>query len=325
MLSLSVVIPVRNEAVAIEPVVVELAEVLSAVVGLRYEAVVVDDGSSDATWRVLKRLQAEFPWLSVMRLERPAGKSAALSVGCRVVSGDAVGLMDGDGQNDPVDLLRLLELLGDGPLAPQAVFGCRTQRVGLSWSRRLTSAMGNRLARWATGLYHVSDVGCGVKVVRREALDSVLPLAYDRHRLLAAWLALYGFDVCEAPVCDRPRMAGESCYGRGWGRLWAVLFDVLALYVLFGAIRQPLRFFGRWGVCALGVSLASFAAASALKLGMGMQFDATPLPVLAGVSGLFGTGCLFAGVVLEVMGGGRMVGVQPRVSERLGGGLGSSA
>ncbi len=296
----SVVIPVYNEEESVTGCVLELARVLNDL-GRPWEVIIADDGSVDKTSERLHELRGAVGQLGVVRLARRGGQSLALSAAIERSRGDVVAVLDGDGQDDPRELpglLARLEAPCDGGIPLDAVVGWRVERQDGRWRRRLPSRAANWLVGQGTGLPY-RDYGCALKVVRRPCLEGLLPLGKGHHRFLAAWLVLSGFRVEEAAVRHRARQAGVSKYG--FGRTAEVLLDALCLYVLFRGLRQPLRFFGRWSAAGFAVAGVSLFAASVLRLVHGIHYDATPLPLLAGVSSLLAVTSLFSGLILEVL------------------------
>ena len=215
----SVVVPVRNEAAAIPGLAAEIAAACAAA-GLAWEAVWVDDGSSDGSRALLAALPAPH---RLIALVRGCGQSAALMAGVRHARGEWVGLLDGDGQNDPADLPRQLAHAHAGGW--DLVNGIRARRRD-SWPRRLASVIANRVRDAVTG-DRVTDVGCATRVVRRAALRQ-LPLFDGLHRYLPTLVRAQGFRVAEIPVGHRPRQGGLSKYGIN-DRLWRGLRDLLGV------------------------------------------------------------------------------------------------
>lgn len=227
----SVVVPFFNEAAVAFEVVDELCVELARG-ALAWEAILVDDGSSDGTRDELERAQAKWPQCRIVPLSRNAGQGAALSRGFETATGAIVGMMDGDGQNVPADLVKMPPFLD----RVDVVVGVRTPRHD-AWTRRAMSRLANRVRRQ---LLHdgVSDAGCAVKVFRREVIKSFLPVTM-LNPFIPAFAVAGGFRVAEAPVAHRPRRAGASKYG-GTRLLWRPCLDMLAIaWVLRRLARVP--------------------------------------------------------------------------------------
>ena len=218
--SLSVVIPFFNEAEAAFEVVDEVGREL-AHLGLSWEGLLVDDGSTDGTAAELERACVRWPQARLLRLARNSGQGAALLRGLAEARAPVIAMMDGDGQNVPADFGRLLLLLGPADL----VVGVRTPRND-GWVRRAMSRLANA-ARQRLLRDGVRDAGCALKVFRREVAACFWPVTM-LNPFMPAFAVAAGFTVAELPVRHRPRRAGRSKYG--FRRLlWRPLLDLLAL------------------------------------------------------------------------------------------------
>lgn len=213
-------IPAYNEETNVEPCFAELAEVLEPL-GYAFEAIFVDDGSTDGTFGVLAKLAEKDRRVRVIRFRRNAGQTAALDAGFRAVRGDVVVTMDADLQNDPRDIPALLAALG----TCDAVCGWRMHRRD-PWTKRIASRVANAVRQRLTA-DGVHDTGCMLKAFRRDAIER-LRLYRGMHRFLPALLRLEGCRVTEVAVGHRPRRAGRSKYGL-WDRLWIGLADLWAV------------------------------------------------------------------------------------------------
>jgi dolichol-phosphate mannosyltransferase len=211
-MDISIVIPVRNEAGNIAPLVAEIGAALNGIAA--YEIVYVDDGSIDSTAAEIRRQQAALPRLRLIRHARSYGQSAAIRSGVKAANGGWIATLDGDGQNDPADIPALWriarEACGDRPEARLMIVGHRGRRQD-SWSKRRASAVANavrrRLLRDDT-----PDTGCGLKLFPR-ALFLDLPYFDHMHRFLPALVLRDGGVVRSVPVNHRPRRRGVSKYG----------------------------------------------------------------------------------------------------------------
>ncbi|HSI41068.1 MAG TPA: glycosyltransferase family 2 protein [Xanthobacteraceae bacterium] len=210
--TVSLVVPVRNEAENIPPLVADIAR-MRAGFGL-LEAVFVSDGSTDATEAVLAALAAEHDWLRTVAHARSCGQSAAVRTGVRAAHGDIVVTLDGDGQNDPAFVPALVKALRDGGPALGLIQGERKGRRDTRF-KKLQSRLANAI-RGAILHDHVRDTGCGLKAFRREVYLA-LPYFDALHRFMPALVRREGLDVATVPVVDRPRGFGVSNYGF-WNR-----------------------------------------------------------------------------------------------------------
>ncbi len=220
----SVVIPAFNEAGNIANLVRETYESLDP--DILAEVIVVDDFSADGTGEELRAIAAEFPTLRVIRHAETSGQSAALRTGITAASTNIIASMDGDGQNDPSDLSRLLERLGEpGGDGPALVNGVRAKRIGtasIRWASRIANTIRDAVLR-----DDCPDTGCGIKVYWRDAFLR-LPFFTSIHRYLPALFQSYGLKVDYVPVNDRPRLAGISKYSN-FGRAMLGLYDLVGV------------------------------------------------------------------------------------------------
>jgi glycosyltransferase involved in cell wall biosynthesis len=218
--ALSVVVPVRDEAPNLGPLLREIREALDPT-GLRYEVVIVDDGSTDGTGERLADLAREHPALRPVRLPAPRGQTAAFLAGFRTATGEVLVTLDGDLQNDPGDIPRLLERLSGA----DAVVGVRVRRND-PWLRRVSSRVANVVRNRVTG-EAIADTGCSLRAFRRECAAAVPPFD-GMHRFVPTLLRIAGYRVVEVPVRHRPRVAGRTKYGV-WNRVFRASYDLLVV------------------------------------------------------------------------------------------------
>lgn len=208
-MDLSIVIPVRNEAENIEPLVGEIITALDGATS--YEVIYVDDGSSDGTAAEIARLAVKLPQLRLLRHVRSCGQSAAILTGARAARSAWIATLDGDGQNDPADIPQLWRFARAAPSTPPLLVAGHRQQRQDSWSKRMASRIANRVrARLLEDA--TPDTGCGLKLFRRDLfLD--LPAFDHMHRFLPALVLRAGGTVRSVPVNHRPRRGGASKYG----------------------------------------------------------------------------------------------------------------
>ncbi len=225
---LSVVIPFYNEEDCLEDVCLEVKDVLTSLFPDNWQIILVDDGSRDRTPELVDRLAGEHPGFSALHLLPNSGQSAALEAGFAAARGEWIATLDGDGQNDPRDLAVLLKEMAR--LQVDMMCGIRKNRAD-SWVRRISSRVANRV-RAALLHDNITDVGCSIRVFRRQCLDRI-HFFRNAHRFFPALFQMAGFTVAETPVNHRPRMKGTSKYGGGiQSRLWVGLADLAGVYWL---------------------------------------------------------------------------------------------
>lgn len=233
---LAVVVPVKNEADNILPLLDQIHAALAGVVS--FEVVYVDDGSDDATPAILVEARRRFPVLRVMRHRRSCGQSQAVATGVKAARAPLIATLDGDGQNDPADIPALLAVLRAAPQAERdtlLVAGHRRKRQDDAL-RRLSSRVANGIR---AGLLQddTPDTGCGLKVFSRAAfLD--MPRFDHMHRFLPALTIRAGGRVVSVPVNHRPRERGTSKYGV-WNRLWVGIVDLFGVMWLQRRANRP--------------------------------------------------------------------------------------
>ena len=229
-MDLSIVVPVQNEAGNVAPLLAEIRAALDGAV--EYEAIFVDDGSTDGTVAELRasehgRAQGGFAGLRVIRHDRGYGQSAALLTGVRAAQGRWVGTLDGDGQNDPADLPKLWAQTTTLPPGSTVamIAGERVKRQD-SKVKLLSSRIANRV-RGGLLRDRTRDTGCGLKLFRRDVFVNAPPFNH-MHRFLPALFRREGYDVISTPVNHRPRTMGRSKYGV-MNRLWVGIVDLFGV------------------------------------------------------------------------------------------------
>jgi glycosyltransferase involved in cell wall biosynthesis len=291
-MDISLVIPIYNEAEGLPALYRALTETLDRL-PQSAEIVFADDGSKDGSAQLLDEFAAADRRVRVLHLARNYGQTAALMAGIQNSTGDVVIPMDGDGQNDPADIPRLLDKLAEGF---DVVSGWRQARQDRALTRRLPSVVANRLI---SAVLHVPlhDYGCTLKAYRREVVEDVR-LYGEMHRFIPIYAAWEGARVTELPVTHHPRRFGKSKYG--FGRVPRVMLDLLIMYFIDRAFDRPIQFFGKLGLGFLGFSALIFGWALVLKYGFGVSLVQTPLPLLAATISLSGILFILLGVMAEV-------------------------
>jgi glycosyltransferase involved in cell wall biosynthesis len=256
MIELSVVIPIRNEAASLVELHREFAETLNAF-GRAYEILIVDDGSTDESFEILKRLQASDPRLRVIRFRRNYGQTAAFAAGFAYARGRLIVTSDGDLQNDPHDIPAMVTQLEGGF---DIVCGWRKDRKDAFVSRRLPSTLANALISMVTGV-HLHDYGCSLKIFRAEIVKD-MKLYGEMHRFLPAIASEQTSSIGEMVVNHRARKYGQSKYGIG--RTVRVVLDLLTVKFLLSYSTRPLQIFGLIGI-AMGLTGALISGGLAVQ------------------------------------------------------------
>src|SRR6516225_11563152 len=266
-MDISVVIPVYNEQAALPELYRALADTLDRL-PQSAEIIFADDGSTDGSAAALDAIAETDPRVRVLHLSRNYGQTAALMAAIQNSSGDVVIPMDGGGQNDPADIPRLIAKLAEGY---DVVSGWRVAREDNALTRRLPSVVANWLIS-ALLRVPLHDYGCTLKAYRREVVEDVR-LYGEMHRFIPIYAAWEGARVTELPVAHHPRRFGKSKYGLG--RIFRVMLDLLMIYFIDRAFDRPIQFFGKLAFAFLGLSVAIFGWALALKFANGTSLIQT--------------------------------------------------
>jgi glycosyltransferase involved in cell wall biosynthesis len=288
---LSVVIPVYDEAANLLPLYEEVTDALLGL-SMPFEILFVDDGSSDESPRVLDELSSKEDSIKVIRFRRNFGQTAAMMAGIDHASGDIIVCLDGDLQNDPADIPRLLDKLAEGY---DVVSGWRRERRD-SGRRVWLSRMANHLISRMSGL-RLRDYGCSLKAYRREVLQSVR-LYGEMHRFIPIYASWQGARVTEVPVNHRPRREGDSKYG--FDRIAKVFLDLLVVQFLGRFETRPMYVFGGFGLFSWGISLLAAGYAFYRKLFDDTSFIQTPLPLLSVMAFITGVLSILMGLLAEL-------------------------
>jgi dolichol-phosphate mannosyltransferase len=286
-----VVVPVRDEEHTVEPLYAELVAALEPL-GLAWEVVYIDDGSTDGSFGALTRLHAADERVRVVRLRRNFGKSVALAAGFANARGELVVTIDGDLQDDPAEIPRLLARLAEGF---DLVSGWKVDRRDPP-TRRTLSRLFNIAVRAVSGL-HLHDVNCGFKVYRAEVVRA-LPLYGELHRFLPVLAHQAGFRVGELPVRHRPRRHGRSRYGIE--RYLRGFLDLLTVSFMGRYRQRPLHLFGGLGLALGGGGFGILVYMTVLKAA-GRGIGSRPLLMLGVLLVLVGTQLLSLGLVGELV------------------------
>ena len=292
-MDLSVVIPIKDECANITPLHDRLRAALEPL-GLAYEIVFVDDGSTDGSFLQLQKAAAADPRVKVVALRRNFGQTAALQAGIDLSSGEVLVTLDGDLQNDPADIPVLLQKLQEGY---DAVLGLRANRQDHLFIRKIPSLIGNWLIRKVTGV-EIRDLGCTLRALRRD-LAEALPLYGEMHRFIPVLAQQYGARLAQIPVRHHPRSAGKTKYNLS--RSFRVLLDLITVKFLHSYLTRPMHFLGLAGLVSMGLGIVSLLATIWMKSRSGIFMTGNPLLLLSALLELIGVQFILMGLLGEVM------------------------
>ena len=291
--TVSVVVPLYNEQDNVEQLHAEIAAAMDRS-GSAWEAIYVDDGSTDRTWERLLAARRSHPGQVIaIRLRRNFGQTAALAAGFQNAAGDVIVTLDGDLQNDPADIPMLLDKLAEGY---DVVSGWRRERKDALVLRRMPSHAANWLiSRMASVPLH--DHGCTLKAYRREIVESIA-LYGEMHRFIPAQAFWIGARICEVVVNHRPRTRGTSKYGIG--RTWRVMLDLITVRFLGAHGTKPLHAFGALGLIFVGLGVVTVGVLAWHKYHNGVSFIQSPLLLLSALFVMLGGQSLLLGLLAEI-------------------------
>lgn len=290
---LSIVIPVYNEEDNVGPLYARLSSALRDI-GTDYEVIVVNDGSSDATESNLKAVAAKEPRFKVVNFRRNFGQTAAMMAGIDFASGEIIIGLDGDLQNDPADIPRLLDKLAEGY---DVVSGWRSNRKDAALKRNLPSRIANWLISRMSGV-QLHDYGCTLKAYRKEVVKGVR-LYGEMHRFIPIYASWQGGRVTEIPVNHFPRIHGRSKYGLE--RVIKVVLDLVVVKFLASYANKPIYVFGGFGLFSIALSFLAGLLAVYLKVFESRSFISTPLPLLVALAFITGVMSILMGLLAEII------------------------
>jgi len=291
--SLSIIIPVYNEEDNVLPLHQKITEALDSM-GQPYEVIIVDDGSTDNTAQRLKELAKSDNRLKVIHLRRNFGQTPAMMAGIDAATGDILIPMDGDLQNDPHDIPKLLAKLAEGY---DVVSGWRKDRQDHPLKRNLPSRVANRLISFISGV-HLHDYGCSLKAYRKAIIKGV-KLYGEMHRFVPIYAAWQGAKVTEVGVTHYPRVHGVSKYG--FDRTIKVILDLIVVKFLDKFAHKPMYLFGGFGLVTFLISFLLFGLMLYLKIFANKSFIETPLPMAVTLFTLMGFMSIFMGLIAEIL------------------------
>lgn len=289
---LSVVIPVYNERENL-PVLMKALRPVLDLAGRPFEVIFVDDGSSDGSGEALREIVGQHPHVTVILLRRNFGQTAALSAGFDTARGEVIVAMDGDLQNDPQDIPRLLEKLSEGY---DVVSGWRRDRQDAFFTRILPSRIANALISWVTGV-PLHDYGCSLKAYKSEVIKETR-LYGDLHRFIPTLASMTGARIAEVPVTHHPRRHGKSKYTLR--RVFRVLMDLIIVSFLKSFATRPFHVFGWTGILLFAAGVVIDGYLAMLKVFTGASLANRPLLLLGTLLILAGIQMTSLGVLAEL-------------------------
>lgn len=290
---LSIVIPVYNEQDNVFPLHERLSAALQSVAA-DYEVIIVNDGSTDSTLVHLRDVATKDPRYKVVSFRRNFGQTAAMMAGIDFASGEIIIGLDGDLQNDPNDIPKLLAKLAEGY---DVVSGWRQNRKDAPIKRNLPSRAANWLISSISGV-HLHDYGCTLKAYRKEVLKGVR-LYGEMHRFIPIYASWEGGRVTEIPVNHYPRARGHSKYGLE--RVIKVVLDLIVVKFLASYAMKPIYVFGGFGFASIFIAFLSGLWALSLKVFEGVSFILTPLPLLVALAFITGVMSILMGLIAEII------------------------
>lgn len=295
MLDLSLVIPVKEEAENLPELLDEIEAALRPT-GMEFEVIVIDDGSRDDTWQVVLGLAQKFGFLRAFRFQFNCGKAAALSLGFSKARGKYVATLDGDLQDNPLEIPKMIAILEQGY---DLVSGWKIRRLD-PWHKTWPSKLFNLTVSIVCGK-RLHDFNCGIKAYRAEVVRHI-PLYGDYHRFIPVMAKWQGFRITEMPVEHRARIHGVSKYGVS--RLVSGFLDLVSLVFMQKFAGKPLHFFGVLGLIfiLLGLGIGCYFAVEWFQ---GAALHVRPLMMFAGFSAVTGVQFVSLGLLAEMVRGRR--------------------
>lgn len=291
MISLSV--PVYNEREALHPLFEKVQRVMRAHYGDGWEIIFVNDGSHDGSEILLDELAAKNPEVKVVHFRRNFGQTAAMMAGFDFARGHTIIPLDGDGQNDPEDIPRIVAKLDEGF---EVCSGWRKDRQDNALQRNIPSIFANKLISAVSGV-ELHDFGCSLKAYRAEVIKGVR-LYGEMHRFLPIYAKWHGARITELPVNHHARKTGRSKYGLE--RVLKVIMDLLTVRFMDRYMLKPMYLFGFWGFLFL-VASGAFGVWALYMRFDGYFFTQTPLPMMAVFSFMTGVICFLMGLLAEMV------------------------
>ena len=292
-IQISIIVPVFNEAEALVDLCQRIRRELTQI-GQPWELIFIDDGSTDRTDEIVDQFADDDRRIRVIHFKRNLGQTAALMAGFDYARGEVIIPLDGDGQNDPTDIAKMLDLLDQGA---DVVSGWRKDRQDNYIQRNVPSILANRLISFVSGV-RLHDFGCSLKAYKRQVVQGIR-LYGEMHRFLPIYASWHGAKISEVVVNHHPRKTGSSKYGLE--RVVKVLLDLLVVKFLEGAAAKPMYVFGGCAIFSLVISLFTFIWMVVLKFRENTSFIQTPLPLIVVMAFMIAMMCILLGLLAEMI------------------------
>jgi glycosyltransferase involved in cell wall biosynthesis len=290
---LSIIVPVLNEGASLPELARGLKQEM-AQLGRTWEIIFINDGSTDESEMILNNLADNDERIRVIHFRRNFGQTAAMMAGFDFARGDILIPIDGDGQNDPADIAKMLDLLEHGY---DVVSGWRKDRQDNFIKRNVPSILANQLISAVSGV-PLHDFGCSLKAYKRSVVGGIR-LYGEMHRFLPIYASWHGAKITEVVVNHHPRRAGRSKYGLE--RVAKVLLDLLVVKFLDSAAQKPMYVFGGCGIFSLAISILAFLWMLYLKIFKNFAFITTPVPLIVVMAFMIGMMCILLGLLAEMI------------------------
>ena len=292
-MKISLSVPVYNERGALAPLFEKVQRVMRAHYGDDWEIIFVNDGSHDGSEKLLDDLASKNPEVKVVHFRRNFGQTAAMMAGFDFAQGETIIPLDGDGQNDPEDIPRIVAKLDEGY---EVCSGWRKDRQDNALQRNIPSIFANKIISIVSGV-ELHDFGCSLKAYRTEVIKGVR-LYGEMHRFLPIYAKWHGARITELPVNHHARKTGHSKYGLE--RVLKVVMDLLTVRFMDRYMLKPMYLFGFWGFLFLCGSVGFTTWALYMRT-RGYFFTQTPLPMMAVFSFMTGVICFLMGLLAEMV------------------------
>ena len=290
---ISNVIPVFNESANIATLYERTVKEIDKI-KILFEIIFINDGSKDNTETKIKEIVEKDSRIKLITFSRNFGQTAAMQAGIDYAKGDVIVPMDGDLQNDPQDIQKLLAKLNEGY---DVVSGWRKNRADNALIRNFPSKVANKIISIISGV-HLHDYGCTLKAYKKWTIKQI-SLYGEMHRFIPIYAYWMGGRVTEIPVIHHSRIHGKSKYGLN--RAFKVILDLLVIQFLFHYSVKPIYIFGGFGFFSLLIGFISGSYAIYLKLAEGLHFIRTPLPLLTVMCLITGVMCILMGLLAEMI------------------------